>query len=218
MAAKAAALRSIREIMGISPVISVLTVHRLEDAVPLAQALLRGGLPVMEVALRTPCALAAISAIRAGVSDAIVGAGTITRPRDFHDSRTAGAQFGGIPGLATVLVAYSLDAGFPVLPGIMSPAELIAARVAGFTACKLFPAEQAGGVGMVRALGRPFPDHVFCPTGGVTRIKAAEYLAEKNVPCVSGSWVAPVSAIDAKDWDTIEALAKDAAALRNAKM
>jgi 2-dehydro-3-deoxyphosphogluconate aldolase/(4S)-4-hydroxy-2-oxoglutarate aldolase len=218
MAAKAAALRSIREIMGISPVISVLTVHRLEDAVPLAQALLRGGLPVMEVALRTPCALAAISAIRAGVSDAIVGAGTITRPRDFHDSRTAGAQFGGIPGLATVLVAYSLDAGFPVLPGIMSPAELIAARVAGFTACKLFPAEQAGGVGMVRALGRPFPDQVFCPTGGVTRIKAAEYLAEKNVPCVSGSWVAPVSAIDAKDWDTIEALAKDAAALRNAKM
>jgi 2-dehydro-3-deoxyphosphogluconate aldolase / (4S)-4-hydroxy-2-oxoglutarate aldolase len=116
------------------------------------------------------------------VADAIVGAGTITRPRDFHAAKTAGAQFGGIPGLAAVLVAYSLDAGFPVLPGIMSPAELIAARVAGFTACKLFPAEQAGGVGMIKALGRPFPDHVFCPTGGVTRIKAAEYLAEKMFP------------------------------------
>jgi 2-dehydro-3-deoxyphosphogluconate aldolase / (4S)-4-hydroxy-2-oxoglutarate aldolase len=190
------------------------TIHRLEDAVPLAQALVRGGLRVMEVALRTPCALAAISAIRAGVSNAIVGAGTITRPRDFHESRAAGAQFGGIPGLAAVLVAYSLDAGFPVLPGIMTPAELIAARLAGFMACKLFPAEQAGGVGMIKALGRPFPDHVFCPAGGVTRLSAAEYLAQKNVPCVSGSWVAPVSAIDARDWERIEVLAKDAVALR----
>lgn len=203
--------------MRISPVISVLTIHRLEDAVPLAQALVRGGLPVMEVALRSACAAAAIKAIRASVSAAIVGAGTITRPRDFHEGRAAGAQFGGIPGLAPVLVAYSLDIGFPVLPGILSPAELIAARIAGFNASKLFPAEQAGGVGMVRALGRLFPDHLFCPTGGVTQITAAEYLAEKNVACVSGSWVAPSSAIEARDWDTIEALAKDAAGLRDTK-
>jgi 2-dehydro-3-deoxyphosphogluconate aldolase / (4S)-4-hydroxy-2-oxoglutarate aldolase len=217
MAVKPVKFTDIREIMYLSPVISVLTIERLEDAVPLAQALVRGGLPVMEVALRTPCALAAISAIRVGVSEAIVGAGTITRPRHFQESRAAGAQFGGIPGLAPVLVACSLDAGFPVLPGIMSPAELIAARVAGFMACKLFPAEQAGGVGMVKALARPFPDQLFCPAGGVTRIKAVEYLAQKSVPCVSGSWVAPATAIAAKDWDAIEALAKDAAALRDAK-
>jgi 2-dehydro-3-deoxyphosphogluconate aldolase/(4S)-4-hydroxy-2-oxoglutarate aldolase len=206
-----------RDIMRISPVISVLTIQRLEDAVPLAQALVRGGLPVMEVALRTPCATAAIAAIRASVKNAVVGAGTITRPRDFHDSKAAGAQFGGIPGLAAVLVAYSLDIGFPVLPGIMTPAELIAARIAGFTACKLFPAEQVGGVGMIKALGRPFPEHLLCPAGGVTPINAAEYLAEKNVACVSGSWVAPSSAIEARDWDAIEALARDAAGLREAR-
>ena len=212
-----AVFTDIREIMRISPVIPVLTIERVEDAVPLAQALVRGGLPVMEVALRTPCSLAAIGAIRAGVSEAIVGAGTITRPREFHESKAAGAQFGGIPGLADVLVAYSLDAGFPILPGVMTPAELIAARVAGFTACKLFPAEQAGGVGMIKALSRPFPDHVFCPAGGVTFATAAEYLAQKNVPCVTGSWVAPVRAIHFRDWTAIEALAREAAALRKSE-
>jgi 2-dehydro-3-deoxyphosphogluconate aldolase/(4S)-4-hydroxy-2-oxoglutarate aldolase len=217
MTAKTKVATEIREIMKISPVIPVLTINRIEDAVPLARALVRGGLPVMEVTLRTPCALAAIKAIRAAVGDATVGAATLTRPRDFHESKTAGAQFGGTPGLATVLIAISLDVGFPVLPGIMTPTELIAARLAGFTACKLFPAHQAGGVGMLNALAGPFPDHVFCPTGGVTRAGAVEYLALKNVLCVSGSWVAPPSLIDAKDWDGIEALAKDAATLRKIK-
>ena len=203
-----------RGIMSISPVICVLTIDRIEDAVPLAQALVRGGLRVMDVTLRTPCALAAISAIRAAVSDAIVGAGTLARPRDFPESKAAGAQFGVSPGLG---IPYSLDAGFPLLPGIMTPTELIAARIAGFTACNLFPAELAGGVDMIKALGAPFPDQVFCPTGGVTRASAGAYLALKNVLCVGGSWVAPASLIEAKNWAAIEGLARDAATLREFK-
>lgn len=216
MKTHAAVPADIRDIMKISPIIAILTIHRLEDAVPVAQALLRGGLPVMEVTLRTSCALAAIGAIRAACSDAVVGAGTLTRPRDFTDSKSAGALFGVTPGLATALIAYSLDAGFPLLPGIMTPTELIAARIAGFTACNLFPAQLAGGVAMINALAGPFPDHVFCPTGGVTRASAVEYLKLQNVLCVGGSWVAPSSAIDAKDWTGIEALAKDAATLKRA--
>lgn len=217
MTARTAAVhREIREIMQISPVISVLTIHRLEDAVPLAQSLVRGGLPVMEVTLRTPCALAAISAIRAAVRDAIVGAGTLTQVREFHACEAAGAQFGVSPGLSRALIAYSLDAGFPLLPGIMTPTELIAARIAGFSACNLFPAQVAGGVALLRALAGPFPDHAFCPTGGLTLADAAEYLSLDNVLCVGGSWVAPLGAVDNQDWAAIETLARQAAALRRA--
>jgi 2-dehydro-3-deoxyphosphogluconate aldolase/(4S)-4-hydroxy-2-oxoglutarate aldolase len=204
----------IRGIMRISPVLCALTISRIEDAVPLAQALLRGGLPVMYVTLRTPVALAAIRAIRAAVSDAIVGVGTLARPRDFSESAAAGAQFGVSPGLG---IPYAMDAEFPLLPGIMTPTDLIAARLAGYSACNLFPAEVAGGVRMIEALSRPFPDHLFCPTGGVTRASAPAYLALKNVVCVGGSWVAPSSLIDARDWAAIEALARDAATLRELK-
>jgi 2-dehydro-3-deoxyphosphogluconate aldolase / (4S)-4-hydroxy-2-oxoglutarate aldolase len=204
----------IRGIMRISPVLSALTISRTQDAVPLAQALVRGGLPVMYVTLRTSVALAAIRAIRAAVSEAIVGVGTLARPRDFPESREAGAQFGVSPGLG---IPYAMDAGFPLLPGIMTPTDLIAARLAGYTACNLFPAEVAGGVRMIEALSRPFPDHAFCPTGGVTRASAPAYLALKNVLCVGGSWVAPGSLIDAQDWAAIEGLARDAATLREVK-
>ena len=168
----------------------------------------------MYVTLRTPVALAAIRAIRAAVSDAIVGVGTLARPRDFPESKEAGAQFGVSPGLG---IPYAMEAGFPLLPGIMTPTDLIAARLAGYTASNLFPAEVAGGVRMIEALSRPFPDHAFCPTGGVTRDSAPEYLALKNVLCVGGSWVAPRSLIDAQDWVGIEALARDAATLRELK-
>jgi 2-dehydro-3-deoxyphosphogluconate aldolase/(4S)-4-hydroxy-2-oxoglutarate aldolase len=204
----------IRGIMGISPVICALTINRIEDAVPLAQALVRGGLPVMYVRLRTPVALAAIRAIRGTVADAIVGVGTLARPRDFSESAAAGAQFGVSPGLG---IPYAMDAEFPLLPGIMTPTDLIAARLAGYNACNLFPAEVAGGVRMIEALSRPFPDHAFCPTGGVTRASAPAYLALKNVICVGGSWVAPGNLIDAQDWAAIEGLAKDAAMLRELK-
>ena len=208
-----AASRNIRDIMAISTVIPVLTILRLEHAVPLAEALVRGGLRVLEVTLRTSCALEAIRAIRAAVPDAIVGGGTLTRARDFSACAAVGAQFGVTPGLTTELIAAAAKSGFPLLPGIMTPGELIAARTAGFDACKLFPAQQAGGVGMLKALAAPFPDQVFCPTGGVTRANAVDYLTLPNVVCVGGSWITPAAAMATADWATIEALAREAATL-----
>jgi 2-dehydro-3-deoxyphosphogluconate aldolase / (4S)-4-hydroxy-2-oxoglutarate aldolase len=208
-----AASRNIRDIMAISTVIPVLTILRLEHAVPLAEALVRGGLRVLEVTLRTSCALEAIRAIRAAVPDAIVGGGTLTRARDFSACAAVGAQFGVTPGLTTELIAAAAKSGFPLLPGIMTPGELIAARTAGFDACKLFPAQQAGGVGMLKALGGPFPDQVFCPTGGVPRANAVDYLTLPNVVCVGGSWITPAAAMATADWATIESLAREAATL-----
>jgi len=197
-----------------APVIPVLTVSAIEHALPLARALVRGGLPVLEITLRTPCALAAIAAMRDGVPDAVIGVGTLTRPSDLAEAERAGAQFGVSPGYSPDLVAAARDVGYPLLPGVMTPSELMAARLAGFTALKLFPAQQAGGIGMVQALGAPFPDVTFCPTGGVTRATAPDYLALPNVACVGGSWVAPADLIAAGDWSGIEALARDAAVLR----
>ena len=197
-----------------APVIPVLTVSAIAHAVPLARALVRGGLPVLEITLRTPCALDAIAAMRDAVPDAVVGVGTLTRPSDLADAERAGAQFGVSPGYSAELAAAARDVGYPLLPGVMTPSELMAARLAGFTALKLFPAQQAGGAGMVKALGAPFPDVTFCPTGGVTRATAPDYLALPNVACVGGSWVAPADRIAAGDWSAIEALARDAAALR----
>jgi 2-dehydro-3-deoxyphosphogluconate aldolase/(4S)-4-hydroxy-2-oxoglutarate aldolase len=216
MSTRVQAVGTMRELMMLSPVIPVLTIERLEHAVPLARALVRGGLCVLEITLRTTCALAAISAIRAAVGDAIVGGGTLLRAGDFSDCAAAGAQFGVTPGLTAELIAAAAQCDFPLLPGIMTPSELINARAAGFTACKLFPAQQAGGVAMLKALGGPFPEQVFCPTGGIARHNAAEYLALRNVMCVGGSWVAPTPAIEARDWHMIESLARDAATLRRA--
>ena len=212
-----AASANIRDIMAMCAVIPVLTIQRLEHAVPLAEALVRGGLRVLEVTLRTSCALEAIRAMRAAVPDAIVGGGTLTRACDFSDCAAAGAQFGVTPGLTAELVAAAAKSAFPLLPGIMTPTELIAARAAGFGACKLFPAQQAGGIGMLKALGGPFPDHVFCPTGGVTRANAVEYLALPNVLCVGGSWITPAAAMATGDWATVESLAREAAALRDSR-
>jgi 2-dehydro-3-deoxyphosphogluconate aldolase / (4S)-4-hydroxy-2-oxoglutarate aldolase len=205
---------SIREIMRLAPVIPVLTVTRLEHAVPLARALVAGGLPVLEVTLRTPVGLAAIEAMRGQVPDAIVGVGTLTDPDEFAAAARAGAQFGVSPGFTDELAKAARGVGYPYLPGVMTPSELIAARQAGFSALKLFPAEPAGGVGLLKALAGPFPDVVFCPTGGITRQSAPTYLALPNVPCVGGSWVAPADRMAAGDWAGVEALARDAAALR----
>jgi 2-dehydro-3-deoxyphosphogluconate aldolase/(4S)-4-hydroxy-2-oxoglutarate aldolase len=204
----------IRDIMALSPVIPVLTITQLEQAAPMAHALWRGGLKVLEITLRTSCALEAIAVMRTAVPEAVVGAGTLTRPEDFTAAARAGAQFGVTPGLTPLLIAAAQSADFPLLPGIMTPTELIAARAAGYMAFKLFPAQQAGGVGMLKALAGPFPDCVFCPTGGVTRQNAAEFLSLSNVLCVGGSWLAPREALQMKDWSMIEALAKDAVALK----
>ncbi len=207
---------NLREIVGLAPVIPVLTITDLEHAVPLARALSAGGLRVLEITLRTPVALAAIEAMRKAVPDAVIGVGTLTRAVDFAAADRVGAQFGVTPGLTPELAAASRGARFPLLPGVMTPTELIAARTAGFNVLKLFPAEQAGGVAMLRALGAPFPDVFFCPTGGITRATAPDYLQLPNVVCVGGSWVAPRAMLAAGDWAGIEALARDAAGLKRA--
>jgi 2-dehydro-3-deoxyphosphogluconate aldolase/(4S)-4-hydroxy-2-oxoglutarate aldolase len=207
---------NIREIVAQSPVIPVLTITELEHAVPLARALLAGGLGVLEITMRTPVALAAIEAMRKAVPEAIIGVGTLTRAVDFAAADRVGAQFGVTPGLTPELAAAARGARFPLLPGVMTPTELIQARAAGFNVLKLFPAEQAGGIGMLKALGAPFPDVLFCPTGGISRATAPNFLALPNVVCVGGSWVAPAALLAAKDWAGIEALARDAAALKKA--
>lgn len=204
---------NIRGIMQLSPVIPVIIIERLEHAVPLARALCAGGVCVLEVTLRTAVALAAIEAIRQAVPEAVVGVGTLTRPEDFTAAASAGAQFGVSPGLTPALAHAAKSVRFPLLPGVMTPAEVIAARLHGFSALKLFPAQQAGGVGMLKALASPFGDVVFCPTGGITRVTAAEYLAQPNVACVGGSWLAPAELLNKGDWAGIETLAREAAAL-----
>jgi 2-dehydro-3-deoxyphosphogluconate aldolase/(4S)-4-hydroxy-2-oxoglutarate aldolase len=205
---------NIREILRLSPVIPVLTVSDLAHAVPLARALVAGGLRVLEITLRTPVAIGCIEAIRKAVPEALVGLGTLTKPVDFAAAERAGAQFGVTPGLTPELAAAARGARFPLLPGAMTPTEVIAARHLGFNVLKLFPAHQAGGIGMLHALSAPFPDVLFCPTGGISRASAPEYLALPNVVSVGGSWVAPGELLKAGDWSGIEALARDAAALK----
>jgi 2-dehydro-3-deoxyphosphogluconate aldolase/(4S)-4-hydroxy-2-oxoglutarate aldolase len=205
---------NIRSVLALAPVIPVLTIERVEHAVPLARALAAGGLRVLEVTLRTAACLPAIEAMRKAVPDAVVGVGTITRAEDFASASRAGAQFGVSPGLTADLAAAAKSASFPLLPGIMTPTELIAGTAWGFDTFKLFPAQQAGGVNMLKALGGPFPSIVFCPTGGITRASAPEFLALPNVACIGGSWVAPADRVRAGDWQAIEELARDAYSLR----
>ena len=204
----------IRDIVALAPVIPVLTVTELAHAVPLARALVAGGLRVLEVTLRTPVGLGVVEAMRKAVPEAVVGVGTLTRAVEFAAADRAGAQFGVTPGLTPELAAAARGSRFPLLPGVMTPTELSAARNQGFTVLKLFPAQQAGGIGMLKALGPPFPDVSFCPTGGITRATAADYLALPNVVCVGGSWLAPRELLSTGDWAAIEALARDAAGLR----
>jgi 2-dehydro-3-deoxyphosphogluconate aldolase / (4S)-4-hydroxy-2-oxoglutarate aldolase len=206
-------LRDLASILKLAPVIPVIVIERLEDAVPLGQALANGGLVVLEVTLRTPVALAAIDAMRKAIPNAVVGAGTLTKPEDFKACADVDAQFAVTPGLTAKLAAAAATVSYPLLPGVMTPTELIDARAAGFNICKLFPAQQAGGIPMLKALHGPFPDARFCPTGGVTRENASDFLALPNVLCVGGSWVAPAAAVKARDWAAIEALARDAAGL-----
>jgi len=203
----------IQEIVSLSPVIPVLTISELEHAAPLARALSAGGLRVIEVALRTPVALAAIEVMRKAVPTAVIGVGTLTRAVDFAAADRVGAQFGVSPGLTPELAAAARGARFPLLPGIMTPTEVITARHAGFNVLKFFPAEHAGGLRMLQALGAAFPDVSFCPTGGITPATAADYLALANVVCVGGSWLAPSHMLAAGDWTGIEQLAREAARL-----
>lgn len=207
---------NIREIAGLAPVVPVLRITELEHAVPLARALVAGGLKALEITLGTSVALAAVEAIRGVVPEAVIGVGALTRAVDFAAAGRVGARFGATPGLTPELAAAARGARFPVVPGVMTPTEVIAARLAGFEVLRLFPAQQAGGLDTLGALGEGFPDVEFWPTGGITRATAPGYLALSNVVCVGGSWVAPSALIEAADWNGVAALARDAAALSRA--
>jgi 2-dehydro-3-deoxyphosphogluconate aldolase/(4S)-4-hydroxy-2-oxoglutarate aldolase len=202
------------DLLRVGPVIPVIVIDDLAHAVPLARALVTGGVRVLEVTLRTRVALDAIRAITREVDDAIVGVGTISRAEHFQQAVDAGARFGVSPGLTDELIDAAQASRLPLLPGVMTPSDVIAARAAGFFAMKLFPAQQAGGIGMLKALSGPFPDVTFCPTGGVTAASAPAFLALPNVGCVGGSWLTPPAAVKGGEWGTITALAREASRLR----
>ena len=200
--------------LGSQPVIPVLKVKNVEDAVPLARALTAGGLRMIEITLRTRDALEAIRRVAGEVEGAVVGAGTVLNPKQFEDAARAGSKFIVSPGLTASLVAASADSPVPLLPGAITPGEIMAALEAGIDFLKFFPAEQAGGTTFLRSLHSPFAAARFCPTGGVSALNAEDYLAVPNVVCVGGSWVAPDALVAAGKWDEIEALAREAAALK----
>jgi 2-dehydro-3-deoxyphosphogluconate aldolase/(4S)-4-hydroxy-2-oxoglutarate aldolase len=203
----------IREVLALAPVIPVLTVTRLEHAAPLARALYAGGLKVLEITLRTDVALAVIEAMRVAVPEAVVGAGTLLRPQDFKRVEAAGAQFAVTPGLTPQLADAARAVKLALLPGIVSPSEILQALHFGYDTLKFFPAQQAGGIPMLQAFAGPFMDVKFCPTGGISRATAPSFLELRNVLCVGGSWVAPNALVEKGDWAGIEALAQDAAGL-----
>jgi 2-dehydro-3-deoxyphosphogluconate aldolase / (4S)-4-hydroxy-2-oxoglutarate aldolase len=202
------------DIMRTSPVIPVIAIDNLEHAVPLAKALVAGGIRVLEVTLRTAHGLPAIRAMAEQVPDAIVGVGTLTQPEEFAAARDAGAVFGVSPGLTPALIAAAKSSGLPLLPGVMTPSEVMAAREQGFRQLKLFPAVPAGGVGMLNALAGPLGDITFCPTGGISIETAPQFLACKNVACVGGSWLTPKDAMQSGNWQRITDLAMAASRLR----
>lgn len=199
------------------PVIPVIVLQRVEDAVPLARALVDGGVTVLEVTLRTPVALRCIEAIAAAVPQALVGAGTVRSVADARDAVAAGARFAVSPGYTNDLGRACRDLGLPLLPGVATASEVLQATADGLHFLKFFPASAAGGVPMLKALAGPFPDVAFCPTGGISAQTAPQYLALPNVPVCGGSWLTPADAVEAGDWPRITALARETVALRPAR-
>lgn len=199
-----------------SRVVPVIVIEQVEQAVPLAQALLDGGIDVMEITLRSAAGLAAIEAVARAVPAMQVGAGTVTRPAELMQVRDAGARFALSPGLTERLADAACAAGLPFIPGVMTPGEVMRARELGFRLLKLFPAEQAGGLPMLKALAGPLGDMRFCPTGGVTPESLGAYLKLPNVALVGGSWLTPPARLAAGDWDGIRQLARAATAAAEA--
>ncbi len=206
-------MKTIREIMNTSPVIPVMVINKLEQAVPLAHALVEGGLKVLEITLRTPVALDAIKQIKAEVPDAIVGAGTIINIDTLNQAIEAGSEFLVSPGYTNSLINAAINSNVPILPGVATPCEAMRLMEKGITEMKFFPAEAAGGVPMLKSIGGPLPQITFCPTGGVNSKNASEYLALNNVACVGGSWMAPADLVDAENWQEITLRAKQAASI-----
>ena len=195
-------------LLDIVPVIPVVVVHDAADAVPIAQALVDGGLPMIELTLRTPAALEAIKRIATEVPDILVGAGTIVDTYQPRQAAAAGAQFLVSPGSTPVLRAAMRDSGLPHLPGVATVSEVLTLLEHGYTEMKFFPAEPAGGAPYLRAIHSPVPAARFCPTGGITPSNLGDYLTSPNVGCVGGSWLTPADAVKAHDWTTISGLAK----------
>ncbi|SDD32424.1 bifunctional 4-hydroxy-2-oxoglutarate aldolase/2-dehydro-3-deoxy-phosphogluconate aldolase [Nocardioides lianchengensis] len=200
-------------LLTLAPVVPVVVVSDLAHAVPVARALVAGGLPVIELTLRTPVALDAIRAIASEVPDITVGAGTVTSPALAAAAAEAGAQFLVSPGATPALLAGMRDTGLPFLPGTATVSEALAALEAGCTELKFFPAEASGGAAYLGSLASVVPAARFCPTGGITAASAPSYLSLANVGCVGGSWITPASALAAGDWDRVSALAAEAAQL-----
>jgi len=196
------------------PVIPVIVLQRVQDAVPLAEALLAGGVKVLEVTMRTPVALQCIEAIAKALPEAVVGAGTIRSAADAQAALDAGSRFAVSPGYTSEVGAACRRIGLPLLPGVATASEVMAAQADGLSFLKFFPAAQAGGIPMLRALGGPFPDVVFCPTGGISLETAPQFLALPNVKVCGGSWLTPADAVAAGDWARITRLAREAQALR----
>ena len=196
------------------PVVPVVVVDDLAHAVPVARALVAGGLPVIELTLRTPVALDAIRAIASEVPEILVGAGTIVTPGQAKEALDAGAQFLVSPGSTPSLLGAMADTGLPFLPGTATVSEVLTVLEAGYTELKFFPAEASGGAAFLKSIASPVPAARFCPTGGITPASAASYLSLPNVGCVGGSWLTPADALAAGDWDRVARLASEAAALR----
>ncbi|HLR84736.1 MAG TPA: bifunctional 4-hydroxy-2-oxoglutarate aldolase/2-dehydro-3-deoxy-phosphogluconate aldolase [Nocardioidaceae bacterium] len=201
-------------VLDLVPVIPVVVIERVADAVPLAKALVAGGLPAIELTLRTPVAVDAIRAIADEVPDIVVGAGTITTPDQAAKAAEAGASFLVSPGATPSLLAAMSHTGLPCLPGTATVSEVMTVLETGITEMKFFPAEASGGIAYLKSLASPLPQVRFCPTGGITVESAPHYLALSNVGCVGGSWLTPPDAVAAGDWARIESLAREAAALR----
>jgi 2-dehydro-3-deoxyphosphogluconate aldolase/(4S)-4-hydroxy-2-oxoglutarate aldolase len=197
----------------LAPVMPVLVVDDAAHARPLAEALVAGGLPALEVTLRTPAALDVIR-VMAEVAGGRVGAGTLLTPADVKAAKAAGATFGVSPGASERIIAACEDHALPLLPGAVTPSEVMALMERGYTMLKFFPAETSGGAAALRALGAPIPQAAFCPTGGIGLKTVGDYLSLANVVCVGGSWVAPKDSIGRGDWAAVTALAAEAAALR----
>ncbi|MFC9431743.1 bifunctional 4-hydroxy-2-oxoglutarate aldolase/2-dehydro-3-deoxy-phosphogluconate aldolase [Streptomyces sp. NPDC056987] len=204
-------------VLDLAPVIPVVVLDDADDAVPLARALVAGGLPAIEVTLRTPAALDAIRRIAAEVPGAVVGAGTVLTPDTVTASVAAGARFLISPGWTETLLTAMRDSGVPFLPGVSTTSEVVALLEHGVTEMKFFPAEAAGGRAYLKSLAGPLPEARFCPTGGITPASAPEYLALPNVRCVGGTWLLPADALASKDWGRVEALAREASALGGAR-
>ncbi|MFE1424213.1 bifunctional 4-hydroxy-2-oxoglutarate aldolase/2-dehydro-3-deoxy-phosphogluconate aldolase [Streptomyces fungicidicus] len=207
------AVPSVPSVLDLAPVVPVVVVEDVADAVPLARALVAGGLPAIEVTLRTPAALDAIRAVAGEVPDAVVGAGTVIAPEQAGEAVAAGARFLVSPGWTDILLAAMRASGVPFLPGVSTTSEVVALLERGVREMKFFPAQAAGGTAYLKSLAGPLPQARFCPTGGIGPDSAPDYLALPNVGCVGGSWMLPADAVAAGDWDRVARLAREAAGL-----